>query len=56
MNRRKSDHFPITDRMTCPVLRWVDAARRNPWIVAGPCVMAVVYSGWAILFFAGGGK
>ena len=30
---------PLTYRMTWAARRWVDAARRNPWIVVGPCIV-----------------
>lgn len=39
MNRRASDRFPITDRMTWAVLRWVDAMQGV--VVRAACVCAI---------------
>ena len=53
MNRRASDLFPITDRMTCPVLRWVDATKAATVRIACVCVYVTFMALLLALPFAG---
>ena len=43
MNRRKSDLFPITDRMTWAVMRWVDATKAATVRIACVCALSVFW-------------